>query len=75
MITYFDNYAREQLDRAGIHYHVMEAEKERDVCIRYHVMSAPTLILTDGGEEMKRYTGLSNIMGLINHEKKKVHMA
>ena len=67
--------AREQLDRAGIHYHVMEAEKERDVCIRYHVMSAPTLILTDGGEEMKRYTGLSNIMGLINHEKKKVHMA
>lgn len=53
----------------------MEAEKERDVCIRYHVMSAPTLILTDGGEEMKRYTGLSNIMGLINHEKKKVHMA
>ena len=57
--------AREELDKAGIQYHLMEAEADRETCLRYQVMSAPTLIVTNGeGEVKKRYTGLSNIIGL-----------
>lgn len=56
--------AREELDKAGIPYHLLVAEEDRDSCIRYQVMSAPTLLfVNDKGEVQERYMGLSGIIG------------
>ncbi|MBR3279710.1 MAG: thioredoxin family protein [Lachnospiraceae bacterium] len=54
--------AKAMLDRAGVSYDVIDANEAPDLCDKYGIMSAPTLILADT-DSFERYRGVSDIKG------------
>ena len=54
--------ARTMLDRAGVHYTVIDATEHKDLARKYRVMTAPTLVLVNG-ESFERLRGVSDIKG------------
>ena len=56
--------AKEQLNKAGIHYQVVNAEENADTARALRIMQAPTLVSVSKGEAV-RYAGLSEIIGYV----------
>jgi len=52
--------AKSFLDKAGIDYKVVDAEENEDQVVKYGIMQAPTLIVTDG-KAFTAYPNASNI--------------
>ena len=50
------------LDRAGVHYTVIDATEHKDLARKYRVMPAPPLVLVNG-ESFERLRGVSDIKG------------
>ena len=50
------------LDRAGVSYDIVDANENPDLCDKYGIMSAPTLVLADANS-FERYRGVSDIKG------------
>ncbi|MBQ4188206.1 MAG: ribonucleoside triphosphate reductase [Firmicutes bacterium] len=50
------------LDRAGVSYDLVDANENPDLCDKYGIMSAPTLVLADANS-FERYRGVSDIKG------------
>ena len=50
------------LDRAGVSYDIIDANENPDLCDKYGIMSAPTLVLADDNS-FERYRGVSDIKG------------
>ena len=60
--------AKTQLDRAGIEYKVILADEEPDLCDRFNIMQAPTLVEIDG-DSFTAYANVSNIIKYIEAKK------
>ncbi|MBO4894037.1 MAG: ribonucleoside triphosphate reductase [Clostridia bacterium] len=60
--------AKTQLDRAGIEYRVVYADEVPDLCDKFNIMQAPTLVIVDG-ESYESYANVSNIIKYIEAKK------
>ncbi|MBU5626441.1 ribonucleoside triphosphate reductase [Oscillibacter sp. MSJ-2] len=54
--------AKDALSRSGVLYTVIDAEEQPELARKYKVISAPTLLVSDGSQAQK-YTGASAIAG------------
>ena len=58
--------ARDVLGKAGIPYEVKDASENQEECRKYGILTAPTLVVTDGHSNVvAKYSGLSAIIGAI----------
>ncbi|MBR3438720.1 MAG: ribonucleoside triphosphate reductase, partial [Clostridia bacterium] len=60
--------AKTQLDRAGIAYRVILADEEPDLCDKFNIMQAPTLVEISG-DSFTAYANVSNIIKFIEAKK------
>ncbi len=60
--------AKTQLDRAGIAYRVILADEEPELCDKFNIMQAPTLVEVEG-DSFTAYTNVSNIIKYIEAKK------
>ena len=60
--------AKTQLDRAGISYRVILADEEPDLCDKFNIMQAPTLVEISG-DSYTAYANVSNIIKFIEAKK------
>ena len=60
--------AKTQLDRAGIAYRVILADEEPDLCDKFNIMQAPTLVEISG-DSYTAYANVSNIIKFIEAKK------
>ncbi|MBQ6263885.1 MAG: ribonucleoside triphosphate reductase [Clostridia bacterium] len=60
--------AKTQLDRAGIAYKVILADEEPDLCDKFNIMQAPTLVEING-DSFTAYANVSNIIKFIEAKK------
>ena len=60
--------AKANLDKAGIAYTVILAEENEDLCDKFNIMQAPTLVETDGNS-FALHAGVSNIIKFIEAKK------
>ena len=56
--------AKAYLDEAGIEYTVIDAEEEMDLALKFDIMQAPTLVVSNNGE-YEKFANLSNIRRFI----------
>jgi glutaredoxin len=54
------------LDKNGILYDVIDAEENEDLCKKYDIMQAPTLVVIDGKGGYEKYCNASNIIKFFN---------
>lgn len=54
--------AMQLLDKAGVSYQTLNADKERELVAKYGVKQAPTLVVPTG-DGFDKYRGVSNIKG------------
>lgn len=60
--------AEAQLDKAGFRYENLTAEEHMDLCARYGVKGAPTLVIAQG-ENVEKYYGVAEIRKFLQSEK------
>ena len=48
--------AEQQLAKAGVAYEKLIADENKDLCIKYGVKGAPTLVITDGDNHVNYYS-------------------
>ena len=60
--------AKTQLDRAGIAYRVILADEQPELCDKFNIMQAPTLVEVEG-DSFTAYTNVSNIIKYIEAKK------
>ena len=58
--------AKSLLDKAGVEYEVIDAEKVPELAVRYQVMQAPTLVIARENGDDTSYVGVSEIKGFIS---------
>ena len=60
--------AKMLLEKAGIKYHLVDAEDEKETTLKYGVRKAPTLLVPNG-DSFDRYENASEIKGFIERQK------
>ncbi len=58
--------AKSLLDKAGLSYEVVDAEKVPELAVRYEVMQAPTLVVARESGDDSSYVGVSEIKNFIS---------
>ena len=58
---------KSMLDRKGILYNVIDAEENIDLCNKFDIMQAPTLLVLRNNDDYDKYVNASNIINYINN--------
>ena len=56
------------LNKRGIQYTIVDAEENPDLCRKYNIVQAPTLVMVRG-DEADTYANASNILKYVNEQR------
>ena len=56
---------KDMMNKRGIGYEIVDAEENAELCDKFGVMQAPTLVITNG-ESYEKYANASNIIRYLN---------
>ncbi|MBQ9047253.1 MAG: ribonucleoside triphosphate reductase [Solobacterium sp.] len=59
---------KEMLNKRGIQYTIVDAEENPDLCRKYNIVQAPTLVMVRG-DEADTYANASNILKYVNEQR------